>query len=275
MDFHENELVSLHLSELQELESMQTDKQFIQLYLHPILGKILIIDGEIQHIENYQCIYHEMLVHLPMSFIPTPKNALILGGGSLFAAYEMLKYSTITKVDLCDYDPCVLSLMKKHYSHANSVLYDNRFNYININAKEFLETTASKYDLIVNDCFNIIKETTKSGVALSDLLFETLTENGVCSDIIYRHIFDKDTTIATLKKMKTYSNVCFALVTVPEYPGVLHLETLWGKNQYVNQNARANYNLEQSNMGMLQYYNPSILPYYLYLPQYIKSLFTE
>lgn len=274
MDFRETDLVSLYLSEMQILKNIQTDKQAVQLYLHPLLGKVLIIDGEIQHIENYQCIYHEMLVHLPISFLSNPKSALIIGGGSLFAAHEILKYSTITKVDLCDYDPCVISLMKNHYSHAKNVLYDSRFHYINKNAIEFIEVTPSRYDLIVNDSFNIVKETNQSGIPLSDCLFEMLTESGVCSDIIYRHIFDKDTS-ATIRKMETYPNTCFSLVTVPEYPGVLHLEAIWGKNQNLTQNARTSYNLEQSNMKMFEYFNPYMLPYYLYLPPYIKHLFTE
>jgi len=275
MNFHENELVSLYLSDLKELEVSRTSKQIIQLYLHPLLGKILIINGEIQHIEHYQCIYHEMLVHLPMAFIPKPQHALIIGGGSLFAAHEVLKYSTIKTLDLCDHDPSVISLMEKHYAHAREVLSDGRFHYINSDAREFLGTANVKYDIIINDCFNVIKTAMHNGMTLSDHLLEMLTEEGVCSDIIYRHIFDKSTTVTTLKKMSNYSNVCFSLVTVPEYPGILHIETLWGKNQNLTQDARIIFNVEQSNKDMFQYYNPHMIPYYLYIPRYIKRLFTQ
>jgi len=274
MNFHENDLVSLYLSELYEVENIKNNKQSIQLYIHPTLGKVLIINGEIQHIENYQCIYHEMLVHLPVSFIPSPKRALIIGGGSLFAAYELLKYSSIIQLDLCDHDSYVISSMEKYYSHAKSVVSDNRFHYINEDARKYLGSSVCKYDIIVNDCFNVIKEVMPSGMLLSDLLLGMLTKDGVCADIIYRHIFDKETTISTLNKMTTYSNVCFSLVTVPEYPGILHIEVLWGNNSNLRQDAKQGYNHEQQKQTF-QYYNPYMLPYYLYLPPYIKSFFKE
>ncbi|RAU90795.1 spermidine synthase [Paenibacillus sp. YN15] len=273
--FHENDLISLYLSELKEIENIKSERQAIQLYIHPVLGKVLVINDEIQHIENYQCIYHEMLVHLPISFIPYPQQALIIGGGSLFSAYELLKYTSITKVVLCDYDPAVISLMEKNYPHVEKVLTDKRFHYINSDAKKYLEVETNQYDIIINDCFNIIKEVSPSGKPLADLLFEKLTHNGICSDIIYRHIFDQETTCATLEKMKAYSNVCFSLVTVPEYPGILHLEVLWGKNDKLKQTARNACNLEQFQSHMFQYYNPTMLPYYLYLPKYLDAVFNK
>ena len=53
-----------------------------------------------------------MLVHLPIAFIPIISEVLILGGGSLFAAYEVLKYSSVKNVILCDYDHEVIELME-------------------------------------------------------------------------------------------------------------------------------------------------------------------
>ena len=86
MDFYEKEPVSLYLSDLEILEKLSTKQQQIILCKHPFLGIVLIINGEVQHIEKYQCPYHELLVHLPASFIQNPRKALIIGAGSLFAA---------------------------------------------------------------------------------------------------------------------------------------------------------------------------------------------
>ncbi len=130
MYFFENESVSLYLQDMEILESFQSDKQQIILYLHKNLGKILVINGEIQHIEFYQQFYHEQLVHLPIAFIPQVKTALIIGGGSLFAAYEILKYPTIEKIVLCDYDHTVLDLMERYYSHVKDVISNPKFHYI-------------------------------------------------------------------------------------------------------------------------------------------------
>ncbi len=77
MNFYEKENISLYLDNLILLESIVSPKQKIEIYRHDALGLVLIINDEIQHIENYQCMYHEQLVHLPMSFCERPQNALV------------------------------------------------------------------------------------------------------------------------------------------------------------------------------------------------------
>ena len=75
MNFYEKENISLYLDNLKRLESMVTLKQKIDL---------------------------------PISFCDCPQTALVLGGGSLFAAYELLKYPSILAITLCDHDYTVL-----------------------------------------------------------------------------------------------------------------------------------------------------------------------
>ena len=137
MNFYEKENISLYLDNLKLLESMVTLKQKIEIYRHDTLGLVLVINGEIQHIENYQCMYHEQLVHLPISFCDCPQTALVLGGGSLFAAYELLKYPSIQAITLCDHDYTVLKLMEHYYNHAKTVLADKRFHFVENDGVEF------------------------------------------------------------------------------------------------------------------------------------------
>ena len=56
MNFYEKEPVSLYLDDLDILEDVNSEKQHIQLFQHPWLGKMLVINGEIQHIEKYRSI---------------------------------------------------------------------------------------------------------------------------------------------------------------------------------------------------------------------------
>ena len=121
MHFYENDFVSLYLSDLKKIEELNSPKQKLTMYIHPQLGYVFTINDEIQHIEKYQTLYHDMLVHLPMSFICKPQDALIIGGGSLFAAYEILKYPTIKTLTLCDHDHNVLEFMTKYYPLTNAV----------------------------------------------------------------------------------------------------------------------------------------------------------
>lgn len=276
MNFYEKENISLYLNDLTLLEDVVSSKQSIQIYRHPLLGLILVINDEIQHIENYQCFYHEILVHLPMSFCALPQRALVLGGGSLFAAYEILKYPSIQEVILCDHDRMVLDLMQKYYVHAKMVLNDSRFQFIESDGIEFMRNSASQYDLIVNDCFNLLSQSYKNNFSLYKRLNDMLTNEGVCSDVIYRHIFDSKITHNSIQEVKKISNIALSLVTVPEYPGILHVETIWGKNTNISQQCKRTFNsfhLEciDNNLTVFKFFSPENIPFYLYLPPYLKT----
>lgn len=275
MNYYEKENISLYLNDLILLEHVTTVKQKIKIYSHPLLGLILIINDEIQHIEKYQCLYHELLVHLPMSFCAVPRNALIIGGGSLFAAYEILKYPSIQKVVLCDHDHTVLQLMKKYYSHAQSVMHDPRFHYVESDGFTYLQNDTKQYDLIINDCFNLLKEGERHSISLYKKLNSMLTENGVCSDIVYRHIFDGTITHDSIQEIKKDSQLALSLVTVPEYPGILHVETIWGRNSHISQSCKKTNNIYQqecinNNYSPFDFFSPENIPFYLYLPPYLK-----
>lgn len=280
MEYYEYEPVSLFLKDLQQLESYKSPKQSVELLVHPRLGKVLIINGEIQHIEQYQTLYHELLVHLPIAFIPNIHTALIIGGGSLFAAYEVLKYPTIESITLCDHDHTVLDLMEKYYPHAIAVLQDKRFHYIENDGKEFLRKQNKMYDLIINDCFNLASESNRDHLSYFTLLSDLCTTSGVCADIIYRHIFDKKVTLDTLAYLKHEKNLALSLVTVPEYPGILHIETIWGNSPYLIQSCKKTANLYQNEIvsgkiaSPFRFFSPDNIPFYLYLPPYIKEMFS-
>lgn len=280
MEYYEKEPVSLYLSDLELLENIRTRQQKIVLYKHPFLGMVLIINGEIQHIENYQCPYHELLVHLPASFIKSPQNALVIGGGSLFAAYEILKYPSIENVTLCDHDSKVLELMAKYYSHAKQVRNNPKFKFVEEDGIKYIENCHDKYDLIINDCFNLLSISMEKRIPIYLKLKELLTPFGVCSDIIYRHIFDGEITKNSIKEIKKYSNIALALVTVPEYPGILHIETIWGNSPYLSQKCKHVINEYQNQItkgenNPFQFFSPNNLPFYLYIPPYIKKIITR
>ncbi len=277
MHFYEKEPISLYLDGLEILEDIITEKQNVKIYSHPFLGLVLTINNEIQHIEKYQCLYHELLVHLPVSFCAKPKTALIIGGGSLFAAYEILKYPSIKKVVLCDHDHSVLDLMEKYYLHAKIVKKDLRFRFIEHDGIAYIQNASEKYDVIINDCFNLLNESKKNDFSLYQKMNNMLTDEGVCADIIYRHIFDENITHDSIQKIKGVGNIALSLVAVPEYPGILHIETIWGKNSNISQYCKTTNNLFQKECITKEntpfyFFSPENIPFYLYLPPYIKNI---
>ena len=67
-----------------------------------------------------------------------------------------------------------------------------------------------------------------------------------------------------------------SLVTVPEYPGILHIQTIFGKNRNLSQEISITRNLFQKNNtdnedSVFQLFSPRFLKYYFYVPPYIKD----
>ena len=109
-------------------------------------------------------------------------------------------------------------------------------------AIEFLKTTDMTFDLIINDAIDLLTYN-QSAVNFS-LLNNRLSYNGICSDLIYRHIYDLGHIHNTLSILEESKNKAFSLTVVPEYPGVLHLLTIFGNTNNINQNLKTSMNDE-------------------------------
>ena len=271
--FFEKNNISLHISDFKVICEVSSQRNFsIKLLSHKLLGKILLINDEIQHIEAWAPMYHENVVHIPISFIPRAKSALIIGGGSFFAAKEVLKYQSIKKLVMVDYDEIVIKTMTNNYLHAEEVLQDKRFSLVIEDIKLYLHKSEEKFDFIINDAIDLLE--------LKDdyfsILNSKLTQSGVCSDLIYRHIFESEKCIKTIDLLRKNYNSAFSLITVPEYPGIMHVLSMWGKSDLIKQDATNIQNIVQkswintvkSNPCLV--YDPRFIKYYLYLPPYLK-----
>lgn len=272
--FAENDAISLQLRTVKLLHQETTPFHDVQLLLHSQLGKILVIDDEIQHVEAFAPLYHEMLIHLPASFIENIHTVLILGGGSLYAAQEALRYPSADVV-MVDHDPNILGIIRRFYTHGNAVFENPRFHHIAADAAEFMDSNNSCYDLIANDCFDLysLRERWKNPFRV---LSSHLSASGVCSDVIYRHIFDgrHKSRIFNQLNASGAARAC-SLIVVPEYPGILHVLTMWGNTPNISQRRSSPINkLQQewlSREGPCEIYNPQFLAAYLHLPRYLRN----
>ena len=105
----------------------------------------LFINGNLQFSSLDEYRYHEPLVHIPLSAVREPKNILILGGGDGLVAREVLKYPTIERIVLVDFDAEITKL-----SSDNLIL--RRLN------KSALRN--SKVEIVHADAFNYIRNNT-------------------------------------------------------------------------------------------------------------------
>ena len=245
----------------------------IQYYYSSAFGHILVINNEIQHIECWTPIYHEAVVHVPLMFLRNAKSTLILGGGSLFAARELLKYKTLQLITLVDWNPNVIQLSCEIYPELKAVRDDPRLQIIHQDAWDYLHISNQKFDFILNDAFNLCSISEDKYPNAYNILYDKLTETGIISDLFYRNIHDEKLTKNAISKLRTFKHKAFSLLAVPEYPGVLHLLSFWGKNRQISQNARSTFNLESNiimSRGEFLIFNPKFLRFYLYIPPYLR-----
>ena len=122
-------------------------------------------------------------------------------------------------------------------------------------------------------------------LCLSDFvqpLDNLIKANGVCSDVIYRHIFDNQTNLDSISLLKKEKNYKIALITIPEYPGIFHLQTIWGKftssdNCELPKNLIQLDYLKRKEDSVISFnlYDPHFLNFYFFVPPYIRKLFNE
>lgn len=276
VDFVEDNNAALRFKNLTIVKDYQGALQHVTLYKHDLHGFLLVIDGELQHVEDWHYLYHEPLVHLPASFIPSIESVLILGGGDFFAASEALKYESVKEVVLYDHDSYVTDLMIEVYPHAAKVMKDPRFQLVNDDALVPLVSGKKKYDLIINDCFDLINHFSISDIDIYNAIYGALSDQGICSDLVYRSVYERQTLREAMHRLKDLKTVS-SLVSVPEYPGIMHILTLWGKNKNLSQKKSETVNKEQkdrckkSSMS-LKYYDPLNLKFHLYVPPYIEDI---
>ncbi|MEQ1814776.1 MAG: hypothetical protein ABL860_10065 [Candidatus Nitrotoga sp.] len=277
--FQEDRDLAINLRDLRLINSFESSVQKVELYAHKSVGKILVINDELQHVEKWQALYHEPLVHLPSAFIPEVREVLILGGGSLYAASEVLRYPTVTRCTLVDHDPRVIDLMVRFYPHAQKVTEDCRFQYVEADALEFLAATRQRFDLVINDCLDAGEASVTTGTSVYKTMTGCLSDAGACSDLVYRHIFECCSTHNARKALRK-AKCALSLVFVPEYPGTLHILMCWG--DHVGQTLKATRNecqqawIKKPKSGpVLQFYNPAFLAFHLFIPPTVKGIWNS
>ncbi|MFP3928823.1 MAG: polyamine aminopropyltransferase [Desulfobacteraceae bacterium] len=115
------------------------------------LGKILVLDGNIQLTEYDESGYHEMLVHVPLLTHPQPARVLILGGGDGATLREVLRHPRVEQAVLCEIDPEVIRAARDHFPWA-SAAFDHPRARINVeDGLEFVRSSPASWDVILVD----------------------------------------------------------------------------------------------------------------------------
>jgi len=143
----------LQLHRLDEvLYTGRTKYQSAQIVRSRNLGICLVLDNKIQSTERDEFIYHEALVQPAMIAHPSPESVFIAGGGEGATLREALRHKTVKRAVMVEIDDQVTALSKKYLpNHSHGAFEDSRTELHHIDARDYLEKTKDKYDIIIID----------------------------------------------------------------------------------------------------------------------------
>jgi len=136
----------------------KTKYQYVQCFSNRFLGKVLFLDKKIQSAQVDEYIYHESLVHPSLITHDSPRKVFIIGGGEGATIREVLRHNTVKKVTMVDIDKELVELCQKHLPEwSDGAFSDPRANLIFNDAREFIDDTKEKFDVVISDLTEPIK----------------------------------------------------------------------------------------------------------------------
>lgn len=134
------------------IEKKRTQFQDVILFQNRTMGKVLVLDGLFQTSEKDEFFYHEAIVHPAMLSHDDPRSVLILGGGDLGAAEEVLKYPSVERVLQIDIDREVVELCMAQLSAIHKDCYkDRRFEVSFEDGFEYMKRDGETFDVLILD----------------------------------------------------------------------------------------------------------------------------
>ncbi|MEZ4386963.1 MAG: polyamine aminopropyltransferase [Candidatus Krumholzibacteriia bacterium] len=114
-------------------------------------GRMLLNDGLIMVSERDECVYHEMIAHVPLLSHPDPHRVLVIGGGDGGTVRECLKHPSVEHVHLVEIDAMVVDACREHIPATAGCLADPRVKVSIADGVAFVNETTERYDVVLVD----------------------------------------------------------------------------------------------------------------------------
>jgi spermidine synthase len=135
-----------------EVERFRSPIQAIEVHDSTSFGRLYRLDGHFMASEKDEFFCHENLVHMAALTHPSPRQALIVGGGDGGSAKELLKHPSLQAVTLCEIDAAVVDVARKHLDAIHRGAFDDPRVRLEIgDGFAFVRRSTAAYDLIVLD----------------------------------------------------------------------------------------------------------------------------
>lgn len=161
----------------------KTEYQLVQLFHNRIFGKILFLDGKIQSAQIDEFIFHESLVHPALMTHVAPRKVLIVGGGEGATLREVLRHASVERAVMVDIDKKLVELCQEHMPEwSEGAFSDTRTQLIFGDARQYIERTQQKFDVIISDLTEPVKGGPSVYLFTTDFfgeIFKALNEDGL------------------------------------------------------------------------------------------------
>ena len=200
----------------------QTPFQKMAFYDSYELGRFFTLDGIMMANEKDEFIYHEMIVHTPMSIHPDVRHVLVIGGGDGGSVRELVKYPTIESIDMVEIDESVVRACQAHFPQTTTGLTDPRVILRFEDGLIFVRTTQQRYDLVIVDSTDPIGP--GEGLFTREFYqncYRILNEDGILINQHESPYFNKEATEMKRahKKIKTLFPIALVYQAfIPTYP---------------------------------------------------------
>ncbi len=247
---------------------VQTKFQHLELYETEGFGKLLVLDGTVQLVENGEESYHEVLVHPAMLSHPSPKRVLIIGGGDGGALREVLRYE-VERAVLVEIDGDVVNVCRKYLGIDRGALDDPRAEVIIGDGVEYLKNTDETFDVIIVDSTDPVGP---AKMLFSEEFFrsafEKLSENGIyVTQAGSVYLFTDELLSAYKNMLGVFDDVRYSTFPVIGYASPwAFLAGIKGSVDF----SRVDMNRASMLQGNLKYYDPGMHHTLFMMPLYVK-----
>ncbi len=189
------------------------------------LGRCLVLDGKIQSSEADEFVYHEALVHPPLTTHPYPETVFIAGGGEGATLREVLAHSSVKRAVMVDIDKEVVDICRRFLPTFHRGSFDDpRAELHHTDARKLLLECRERFDAIIIDLPDPIERGPAYLLFTKEfyqLVQDRLTPDGVISVQAGSAAWGGLTNLAAVNKtLKTvFSIVCPYQVDIPSFGG--------------------------------------------------------
>jgi spermidine synthase len=257
----------------QHLHSEKTKFQQMDFYNSEELGRFFTLDGIMMANEKDEFIYHEMIIHTPMSVHPDVKHVLVIGGGDGGSIRELTKYPTIQSIDMVEIDERVVLGCQSYFPITTTGFKDPRVHFFFEDGLAFVKNSNKTYDLIIVDSTDPVGP----GEGLFskefyDHCYRILSSEGILINQHESPYFEKESTEMKRAHKKIKSVFPIAMVYqafIPTYPSGHWLFGFASKKYHPIHHFKTS---KINQIGQItKYYNTEIHTASFALPNYVKD----